>query len=108
MKIGDIILIPFPFAELTNRKVRPAVIITETTDKYRDLVVSAISSVVPSIISPREIKLKPNKVNNLRAESVLKVDRIVTLKREDMIANLGKLSANELLEFKQILLQIIQ
>jgi mRNA interferase MazF len=108
MKIGDIVLIPFPFAELTNRKVRPAVIITETTDKYRDLVVSAISSVVPSIISPREIKLKPNKVNNLRAESVVKVDRIVTLKREDIIANLGKLSANELLEFKQILLQIIQ
>jgi hypothetical protein len=37
MNIGDIILIPFPFAELTNRKVRPAVVIAETNDKYRDL-----------------------------------------------------------------------
>ena len=47
MKTGDIILIPFPFAELTNRKVRPAVVIAETADKYKDLVISAISSVVP-------------------------------------------------------------
>lgn len=57
MKIGDIILVPFPFAELTNKKVRPAVIITETDDKYKDIVVSAISSVVPSKISKREILL---------------------------------------------------
>lgn len=108
MKIGDIILIPFPFAELTNRKVRPAVVITETADKYKDLVVSAISSVVPSTISHREIILRPGKVNNLRSDSVVKVDRIVPLKKEDKIATLGKLSLNELIEFKQILLQIIQ
>lgn len=75
MKIGDIILIPFPFAELTNKKVRPAVVITETVDKFKDLVVSAISSVVPPRISNREIVLKSNKVNNLRVDSVIKVDR---------------------------------
>jgi len=108
MKIGDIILIPFPFAELTNRKVRPAVVITETADKYKDLVVSAISSVVPSAISHREIILRPDKVNNLRSDSIVKVDRIVTIKKEDKIATFGKLSLNELLEFKKILLQIIQ
>jgi mRNA interferase MazF len=108
MKIGDIILIPFPFAELTNRKVRPAVVITETDDKYRDLVVSAISSVVPSSISHREIMIRPDRINNLRSTSVIKVDRIVTLKREDKIAELGKLSNNELLEFKNILSEIIR
>ena len=108
MRIGDIILIPFPFAELTNKKVRPAVIITETGDKYKDLVVSAISSVVPSKISTREILLKPNKINNFRSESIIKVDRIVTLKRADKISDLGKLSSKELSEFKRILLEIIK
>jgi len=68
MKIGEIILIPFPYAEMTNKKVRPAVVITETEDKYKDLVVSAISSVVPSQISRREVLLKPNKINNLRVD----------------------------------------
>ncbi len=107
MKIGDIILIPFPYAELTNKKVRPAVVLTETDDKYKNLVVSAISSVVPSNISQREILLKPNKTNKLRVESIIKVERIVTLKKEDKIANLGKLTASELTKYKSILYQII-
>ncbi len=108
MKIGEIILIPFPFTELTNIKVRPAVIITETKDKYKDLVVSAISSIVPSEISNREILLLPDNTNNLRAESVIKVDRIVTLKRKDKIADLGKLSNKELIEFKAILIEMLK
>lgn len=41
MKTGDIILIPFPFAEITHVKVRPAVVIAITKDKYKDVVVSA-------------------------------------------------------------------
>lgn len=32
MNTGDIVLIPFPFAEFTNRKVRPAVVVCETAD----------------------------------------------------------------------------
>ena len=36
MKIGEIILIPFPFAEFTNKKVRPAVVVCETKDKFKD------------------------------------------------------------------------
>ena len=108
MKIGEIILIPFPFADLTNKKVRPAVIITETKDKYKDLVVSAISSVVPSEISSREIFLSPDHINQLRADSVIKVNRIVTRKREDKIADLGKLSQKELFEFKSILSEMIR
>ncbi len=43
MKTGDIVLLPFPFAELTNTKVRPTVVVCETKDKYKDLVVCAIS-----------------------------------------------------------------
>ena len=108
MKIGDIVLIPFPFAELTNKKVRPAVVIAETADKYKDVVVSAISSVVPEILSKREIVLESNQINMLRVQSVLKVDRIVTLKREDKIADLGKLSKSELTKFKLILSEIIK
>ena len=108
MKIGEIILIPFPYAEMTEKKVRPAVIITETEDKYRDLVVSAISSIVPSSLSLREIIPKPSNINNLRVESVIKVDRIVTLKRGDKLAKLGMLSAQKLAEFKNILSEMVR
>ncbi len=108
MKIGDIILIPFPYAEMNNIKLRPAVVITETADTYKDIVVSAISSIVPNKLTERELIIKPNKFNKLRVVSVIKVDRIVTLKKNDKIADLGRLDEQELMEFKKILMKMIK
>lgn len=101
MKTGDIILIPFPFAELTNRKVRPAALVCETKDVYKDLVLCAISSVVPAKLSENEMLLSVDKENGLRKESVLKIDRIVTAKKQDVIAKIGKLGKADLVEFKK-------
>jgi mRNA interferase MazF len=100
MKTGDIVLVPYPFAELSNVKVRPALVITITKDKYRDIIVSAITSVVHRKTGDFEILLHPDKINNLRAISIIKVDRIVILKKEDIITTLGKLSSSELIVFK--------
>ena len=108
MRIGEIILIPFPFSELNKTKVRPAVVITETKDKYKDLVISAISSVVPKNLSEREFIIESGHTNNLRVNSIVKVDRIVTVKRHEMIAELGKLSDKELQTFKVILSEMIR
>jgi len=108
MKIGDLVLIPFPFSELSQVKVRPAVVITETKDKFKDLVVSAISSVVPSKITEREFIIPTSVKNNLRVKSVVKADRIVTVKKEKVIAVMGKLTDTELSKFKSILLKMIR
>ena len=101
MKTGAIILVPFPFSELTNIKVHPAVVIGLTKDKYADIIVCAISSVIPEKQNQNEILLKPNYVNNLRVESIIKIDRIVTLKKESKIADLGKLFSEELILFRK-------
>ena len=101
MNTGTIVLIPFPFAELTNIKVRPAIIASTTKDKYQDLILCAVSSVVPLNPGPFEILLHPNKLNNLRVPSIIKTDRIVTLKKDDVIATLGTISGNEINHFKK-------
>lgn len=100
MKTGDIVLIPFPFAEFTNRKVRPAVVVCETQDAYKDLVLCAISSVVPPKLTENEILLRAGKENGLRKDSIIKVDRIVTAKEQDVIARIGKLNNSDLQKFK--------
>ena len=102
MNAGDIILIPFPFSDVQDVKVRPAVLISVTRDKYKDLVVSAISSVVPSELSKTQIPVKPDDHNNLRVNSIIRVDRIVTLKAEHKIANLGRLAKKDLEKFKEV------
>ncbi len=42
MRTGEIVLVPFPFAELTQLKARPAAVIAETADRYHDIIVAAI------------------------------------------------------------------
>ncbi|MEX2569421.1 MAG: type II toxin-antitoxin system PemK/MazF family toxin [Cyclobacteriaceae bacterium] len=101
MKTGSILLVPFPFAEFTDRKVRPCVLICQTKDKYSDLVIAAISSVVPKQLTDNEILLQPSAENGLRKVSVIKMDRIVTMKREDLIAHIGELENSDLTAFKQ-------
>ncbi len=96
-KTGDILLIPFPFTEHTGlKKVRPSVVVCETADGYNDIVVCAISSVVPPVLSRNDIELQMSPQNNLRKTSILKVDRIVTIKANDVIKQLGVLDADDL------------
>ena len=99
MKTGDVILIPFPFSDFKNVKVRPCIVICETKDKFKDIVVSAVCSVIPEKLNINEILLSPDNSNNLRAKSVIKVDRIVTVKSENLIARIGKLKKENLDKF---------
>jgi mRNA interferase MazF len=101
LKTGSVLLVPFPFAELTNRKVRPCVLICQTKDAYSDLVVAAISFVVPEQLTENEILLQPSANNGLRKDSIIKVDRIVTMKSGDLIAHIGALDHSDLKDFKR-------
>lgn len=101
MKTGDIVLIPFPFAELTQIKVRPAVVVAITKDAYQDIVICAVSSVIPKKLSENEFIVTPGVENALKVSSVVKVDRIVTLKRYDVIHRLGNLNTSELSILKE-------
>ena len=90
---GDIILIRFPFTDLSQTKVRPALVITRTKDKYKDLVICAISSVVPEEVGERELLISKTEKwfsqTGLRVNSVVKVDRLATLREIDVITRIG-------------------
>jgi mRNA interferase MazF len=45
-KLGDIVLVPFPFTDLTSSKRRPALVVSPDgfNDRVEDLVVAAITS----------------------------------------------------------------
>jgi mRNA interferase MazF len=102
MKTGDVILIPFPFSELTQTKLRPAVVICETSDHYADLVLAAITSVLHEPLFKNEIRLEPNLENGLRVPSILRCDRIMTLKKETLHIRIGRLGDVDFQRFKTI------
>ncbi len=99
MSKGDIILVNFPFTIPAQSKVRPALVLTETIDRFHDILVCAISSVVPFSPSEREIVLKESdpdfEQTGLRVSSVIKVDRIATLRQSDSITVIGKCSPRQ-------------
>ncbi len=102
MKTGDIILIPFPFSELTNVKVRPAVLVCLTKDNYKDFVLCAISSSLKLPLKGNDMMLIPDAENQLKTSSTLKVDRVFTAKKEHVITKIGALNKDDLVQFKEI------
>src|SRR5208337_1931595 len=83
MTKGKIVLVPFPFDDLTAEKVRPALCLTDPIGSHRHVVVAFISSQMPTSVSATDIVLdsrqKDFAATGLRVPSVLRLHRLVTL-----------------------------
>ncbi|MDO8520661.1 MAG: type II toxin-antitoxin system PemK/MazF family toxin, partial [bacterium] len=81
---GAVVLVPFPFTDLTAVKVRPAVVISTNNNRGNDVIAVFISSNVPRKLFPEDVAV--TSVNELRAmglkvPSVIRCRKIVTLDR---------------------------
>ena len=96
MTKGRIVLVPFPFDDMTASKVRPAVCLTDPISPYRHVVVAFVSSQMPENIAATDVVLEPQcgdfAATGLRVASVLRLHRLVTLTSSLIRRDLGKLS----------------
>ena len=86
MHKGRIVLVPFPFTDLSGQKVRPALVLH--VSKGEDCIMAFISS-VRGRKSPFEISIKATNRNGLKVDSVLKVDKIATLQKKIVLGEIG-------------------
>ena len=75
MEKGDIILIPFPFTDLSGNKKRPALVLVSGE---MDMTVAFISTQV-KWKEETDISLKPTKKNGLKKESIIRLSKLATL-----------------------------
>jgi mRNA interferase MazF len=68
---GDVILLPYPFTDLTARKVRPAVVAGSGKAKYEDIFVVPLTSKVNSL-SEDEFRLEKWKEAGLNVPTAIK------------------------------------
>ena len=52
-----VVLVPFPFDDLSGQKVRPAVCLTGAVGSHRHVVLAFITSTVPQPLEPTDIPL---------------------------------------------------
>jgi mRNA interferase MazF len=100
MNKGDIVLIPFPFTDLSQTKLRPAIILwADSTGN--DVTLCFISSQKIDNLSPGEFLLDATdpefSSTGLKTASKVRVTRMVTIDRKLIIRRLGKLSSNQIL-----------
>lgn len=93
-----VILVPFPFDDLTGSKVRPAVCLTNPVGMHRHIVIAFITSVVPPSLEPTDLLLDPGGVEfaatGLRVRSALRLHRMVTVSAKIIRRQLGVLTPN--------------
>ncbi|NIA12015.1 MAG: type II toxin-antitoxin system PemK/MazF family toxin [Nitrospiraceae bacterium] len=80
---GDIVLVPFPFTDLTTVKKRPALVVSANwyNKRYRDVVLVAVSSRVPLILDKLDYRITESdfKTGKLYKDSVVKLGKVFTI-----------------------------
>ena len=91
-----VILVPFPFDDLSGTKVRPAVCLTGAIGTHRHVVLAFITSVVPPNPEPTDLLLEPSAADfaqtGLRVRSALRLHRVVTVSASIIQRQLGELA----------------
>ena len=104
MAKGDIVLITFPFTNLSGSKLRPAIVLTETN---LDITVCFITSQI-NWQEQTDIVLFPNDQNGIKKQSLVRTSKIATIDKALAQGLLGRLSANEITELNNKLKILFQ
>jgi mRNA interferase MazF len=92
---NKIILVPFPFDDLSSSKVRPALCLTDSIGAYDHVVISFITSQIAGASEPSDLRIittDPDfELTGLKLDSVIRLHRLVTIPTRLIQRQLGVL-----------------
>ena len=91
----DVVLVPFPFTDLSATKKRPALVIsyTDFNKKNQDILVCQITHNLKQKHHSISTNNKNLESGNLAVESLIKANKIFTLDKSLIIKKIGKLDS---------------
>jgi len=99
---NNIILVPFPFDDLSASKVRPAICLTSEIGKQNHVIIAFITSKIPDDQVESDLIIKKDSGNSsgtgLLVDSVIRLHKIVTIPSSLIKRKLG--SINKVLEIE--------
>ena len=95
---GTIVLVPFPFTDLSSRKKRPALIVSPDDFHEEDLILCAVTSRVPERLSEWEVSLGARDMveGYLPKTSIVKVGKLFTMHRSLVAGGFGSVKGEKL------------
>ena len=104
MPKGNIVLIPFPFTDLSDNKLRPALVLAENS---LDVTVSFITTQL-QWQEPTDILLQSGAKNGIKKTSLVRLSKIATIDRALIIGTIGYISSAQIIELNLKLKLIFQ
>lgn len=92
---GKVVLVPFPFDDLSTTKVRPAVCLTNPIGAHRHVVLAFITSQIPTTLLSSDVVLDIEDSDfsaaGLHVSSTLRLHRLMTVTTTIIQRELGRL-----------------
>jgi mRNA interferase MazF len=105
-----VVLVPFPFDDLSSSKVRPAVCLTDPIGPHKHVVLAFVTSRVPDDPLLTDLVLHSEdedfEVTGLRVSSTLQLHRVMTVTTRLLRRELGILSARYQYAVRERLVQL--
>jgi mRNA interferase MazF len=99
-----IVLVPFPFDDLTATKVRPAVCLTDEIKPHSHIVLAFIMSRVSASASPTDFVIDKSDADfattGLKVSSTIRLHRLMTVTKSIVLGELGELSLTQRTEIE--------
>ena len=109
---GDVVLVPFPFTDLSATKQRPALVLSPARlNKIRpDLVLAAITSQVPAVLDEDEILISTSGlgVAGLPKPSIIKLGKLFTIHQGLIRKKLGNIGETMLEDVRRKLVELMR
>jgi mRNA interferase MazF len=99
MREGALVLVPFPFTDLSGQKVRPALMLH--VSRGEDCIVAFVSSDASRKIAPFHVIVPTTTKNGLKVDSVVRVDKLATLQKKIILGEIGVLEDGARQKIKQ-------
>jgi len=94
-----IVLVPFPFDDLSSSKVRPAICLTDEIPPFGHIVVAFITSKIAPGSAATDLIIDSGDadfaVSGLKVSSTIRLHRLVTISKSLIKRELGELSRNQ-------------
>lgn len=110
-KKGDIVLVNFPFTDLSQTKLRPAILLS-ANEPLNEFTLCFVSSQNINKLTPEEFAIHQTDpefpLTGLKTASKIRVSRLITLQQQLLVRRLGSLGAQQMLQLNALMRKVFE